>query len=205
MSHSNSVVDERKLNVLDLFCGCGGMSKGLQDAGLNVVAGIDIWDKAVASYSVNLNHTSVCEDITNLAPAEFEELYLTENPTIDIIVGGPPCQGFSIAGKRDIKDPRNSLFMEYVKYLEHFRPKAFMMENVMGILSMKNKDGVKVITIILGMLEMNYVCTICKLYASEFRSPPKSATSGDYWSSQRLEQNTYRTEPSVNERKKSSG
>jgi DNA (cytosine-5)-methyltransferase 1 len=160
-----------KLNVLDLFCGCGGMSKGLQDSGLNVIAGIDIWDKAINSYKKNLNHISICEDISKFPPEIFKEKYMKKNDIIDVLVGGPPCQGFSIAGKRDIKDPRNSLFMEYVKYLNYFKPKAFIMENVIGILSMKNSKNEKVIDIIMSMLEENYNCIINKLYASDFEVP----------------------------------
>ena len=160
-----------KLNVLDLFCGCGGMSKGLQDSGLNVIAGIDIWDKAINSYKENLNHISICEDISKFPPENFKEKYMKKNDIIDVLVGGPPCQGFSIAGKRDIKDPRNSLFMEYVKYLNYFKPKAFIMENVIGILSMKNSKNEKVIDIIMSMLEENYNCIINKLYASDFEVP----------------------------------
>ena len=171
-------VDEEKsnnityhLNVLDLFCGCGGMSKGLEEAGLNIVAGIDIWDKAIDSYKQNFNHLSVCNDISKLSPSSFCEKYNIDNQDIDVIVGGPPCQGFSIAGKRDVKDPRNSLFMEYVKYLNYFRPKAFIMENVIGILSMKNASNIKVIDIIMEELNNNYNCIICKLYASDFEVP----------------------------------
>jgi DNA (cytosine-5)-methyltransferase 1 len=167
----NKKTTNNKLNVLDLFCGCGGMSKGLQDSGLNVFAGIDIWDKAINSYKENLKHLGICEDIRKLPPNEFKKKFMAKNQLVDIIVGGPPCQGFSIAGKRDIKDPRNSLFMEYVKYLNYFNPKIFVMENVMGILSMKNKDNIKVIDIIMGMLEVNYNCIICKLYASDFEVP----------------------------------
>jgi DNA-cytosine methyltransferase len=79
------------LNVIDLFCGCGGMSKGLTDAGLNIIAGIDIWDKAVASYNKNFEHNAYCEDLTKLPPEKFNELYNKENKNIDILVGGPPC------------------------------------------------------------------------------------------------------------------
>ena len=169
--NNKNVENMNKLNVLDLFCGCGGMSKGLQDSGLNVIAGIDIWDKAINSYKKNLNHISICEDISKLPPENFKESYMKKNDIIDILVGGPPCQGFSIAGKRDIKDPRNSLFMEYVKYLNYFKPKAFIMENVIGILSMKNSKNEKVIDIIMSMLEENYNCIINKLYASDFEVP----------------------------------
>jgi len=125
-----------KLNVLDLFCGCGGMSKGLNDAGFNIVAGIDIWDVAIKSYQKNFNHLAICSDLKDLSPELFNEKYNQQKLKIDLIVGGPPCQGMSIAGKRDINDPRNTLFMEYVKYLDYFKPKAFIMENVIGLLSM---------------------------------------------------------------------
>jgi DNA (cytosine-5)-methyltransferase 1 len=159
------------LNVLDLFCGCGGMSKGLTDAGLNVIAGIDIWDKAIESYNKNYEHKAYCEDLTKLPPEKFQELYNKENKSIDILVGGPPCQSFSIAGKRDKNDPRNALFMEYVKYLDYFQPKAFIMENVIGMLSKKTATGEKVIDIIMENLNKNYNCIINKLYASDFEVP----------------------------------
>lgn len=160
----------RALTVLDLFCGCGGMSKGLQDAGLNVLFGIDVWDKAINSYEQNFTHPAICADLTKLSPARFDLEY-NKNRPIDVLVGGPPCQGFSMAGKRDAADPRNSLFMEYVKYLEYFAPKAFIMENVMGILSAKNSENKKVIEIILEELTQNYNCVVCKLYASDFEVP----------------------------------
>lgn len=164
-------VDAKTLNVIDLFCGCGGMSKGLTDAGLNVIAGIDIWDKAVESYNKNNHHNAYCADLTQLSPETFNELYNKENKIVDILVGGPPCQSFSIAGKRDINDPRNALFMEYVKYLDYFKPKAFIMENVIGMLSKKTENGEKVIDIIMEQLNKNYNCIINKLYASDFGVP----------------------------------
>ena len=98
----------KELKVLDLFCGCGGMSKGLTDAGLNIIAGVDIWDKAINSYEKNFHHQAICEDLTKLPPEKFNTLYNNANLPIDLIVGGPPCQGFSIAGKRDTKDPKNN-------------------------------------------------------------------------------------------------
>lgn len=159
------------LNVLDLFCGCGGMSKGLSDAGFNIIAGIDIWDKAIESYKNNFDHQAICADLTKLSPNDFNQTFNKNKESIDIIVGGPPCQGFSIAGKRDTKDPRNSLFMEFVKYLDYFQPKAFIMENVIGILSMKTASNEKVIDIILSQLNKNFNCIILKLYASDFEVP----------------------------------
>jgi len=164
-------VETKTLNVIDLFCGCGGMSKGLTDAGLNVIAGIDIWDKAVESYNKNYHHKAYCADLTQLPPEKFNELYNKENKNVDILVGGPPCQSFSIAGKRDKNDPRNALFMEYVKYLDYFKPKAFIMENVIGMLSKKTANGENVIDIIMEQLNRNYNCIINKLYASDFKVP----------------------------------
>ena len=162
--------DNIKYNVLDLFCGCGGMSYGLKAAGLNIVRGIDIWDIAINSYNKNnidnnLNHHGICANLVNIDPST-----LNIN-NIDIIVGGPPCQGFSISGKRDSKDPRNSLFMEYVRFLNYFNPKAFIMENVIGILSAKTINNEKVIDIIMSNLNINYNTIICKLYASDFNVP----------------------------------
>ena len=167
-----NIHNEKTLTALDLFCGCGGMSQGLMDAKINVLGAIDIWDKAVNNYNKNFDghHQALCGDMTKVSPEEFREK-LNIKDEIDLITGGPPCQGFSIAGKRDEQDPRNSLFMEYVKYLEYFNPKSFIMENVIGILSMKTKAGDKVIDVILSILEKNYNCIICKLYASDFEVP----------------------------------
>lgn len=156
------------MKVLDLFCGCGGMTKGLEDSGLDVVAGIDIWDKAIENYNRNYKHDGICADLTKLSPEDYSSVYGGE---IDIIVGGPPCQSFSIAGRRDKDDPRNSLFIEYVKYLDYFKPKAFIMENVIGILSKKTKTDEKVIDIIMAELSRNYECIVSKLYASDFEVP----------------------------------
>ena len=77
-----------------------------------------------------------------------EKEALTDITFPNIIIGGPPCQGFSMAGKRDKKDPRNSLFMEYIRFVKYIKPDAFVMENVPGILTMKTNDGELVVNII---------------------------------------------------------
>jgi DNA-cytosine methyltransferase len=163
------VLKKEEISVLDLFCGCGGMSKGLHDAGLNIIAGIDIWDVAINSYKQNFNHLSLCKDLTTFSPENLNN-ELGKNINIDVIVGGPPCQAYSIAGKRDLLDPRSLLFIEYIKYVNYFNPKLILMENVIGILSIKTKDGNLLINTILGDLH-NYNCIICKLYASDFEVP----------------------------------
>lgn len=172
----NNLMDDKqdekneKLTVLDLFCGCGGMSKGMTDAGLDILLGIDIWDKAIESYNKNMLHEGVCADLTKLSPTECDEKYI-KGRRVDIIIGGPPCQSFSIAGKRDKSDPRNTLFMEYVRYLDYYKPKAFLMENVIGMLSKRTESNDNVIDLIMRELNHEYNCFINKLTASDFEVP----------------------------------
>ena len=157
------------LTVVDLFCGCGGLTTGLTQAGIDVLAGIDIWDKAIDTYISNHEHHGLCKNLVNYKPVDF--IKDTNIIDFDVLVGGPPCQGFSMAGKRDNKDPRNSLFMEYIKYLNYFKPKAFIMENVVGILSMKTQTGELVKDIILEELSVNYECSYYKLSSADFEVP----------------------------------
>lgn len=160
--------DMKKLRVLDLFCGCGGLSFGLTEAGLDVMLGVDVWDKAIESYIHNMTHLGLCKDLTTFTPQECATFL--KHP-VDVIVGGPPCQAFSMAGRRDKNDPRGSLFMEYVKYMDYFRPKAFVFENVVGILSMKTNSGENVIDIIMDLLGKNYDCVKSAMYASDYEVP----------------------------------
>jgi DNA (cytosine-5)-methyltransferase 1 len=163
-----------KITAIDLFCGRGGMSKGLEMSGIDVILGIDIWDKAIESYNKNFKHKAYQHDLTQFPPEKCKELYLKKHKNIDVIVACPPCQSYSIAGRRLENDPRNTLFMEFIKYLDYFKPKMFLMENVIGILSKKfNDNGVNklVIDVIMGFLNQNYNCIISKLYASDFEVP----------------------------------
>jgi len=158
------------INAIDLFCGCGGMTTGLVKSGINVIAGIDIWPTAIESYKNNHEHLAICDDLAILTPDKFKMKYNIQ-VNIDLLVGSPPCQAFSIAGKRKKDDVRNLLYIEYCKYLDYFTPKVFLMENVIGMLSMKNENGEKMIDIIMDQLGKNYNCIINKLYASDFEVP----------------------------------
>ncbi len=123
------------LTVLDLFCGCGGLSLGFQQAGFNVKLGIDAWEDAIKTF--NFTHKSakgIVADLFSISPQEISKT--TGLDTVDIIIGGPPCQGFSIAGKRMIDDARNQLYKSFVEFVSFYRPKAFLMENVPNIMSM---------------------------------------------------------------------
>ncbi|MFN7806514.1 MAG: DNA cytosine methyltransferase [Planctomycetaceae bacterium] len=134
---------DQELTCLDLFAGCGGFSLGLHRAGWQVKASIDFDPKAVEVYRANFPDTEniLCRDLTKFSPAELQKLTgLTE---VDMIVGGPPCQGFSQVRQRDganhggrlIEDPRRRLYEQYFQYVDKFRPKLFVMENVLGIRS----------------------------------------------------------------------
>lgn len=95
-----------KIKTIDLFCGCGGMSYGLETTGINIVASVDIWDKAVNSYNSNYDYKAVCKDLTQYAPEQMANDFKIPRGSIDLIVGGAPCQGFSMAGRRNKNGPR---------------------------------------------------------------------------------------------------
>ena len=125
------------LNVIDLFCGCGGFSHGFISAGFNVALGIDIWEDAVVTYLHNHpNSKAITDDIANVTSTELLEKAGLSSDEVDVIIGGPPCQGFSISGKRLIEDPRNKLYKCFVEIVREIKPKIFVMENVPGLLSM---------------------------------------------------------------------
>lgn len=173
------------LKCLDLFCGAGGFSQGFSEAGIDVIAGIDHWDTAIETYQRNHKHLALCQDLSQFSPETFAST--SGISSVDLIIGGPPCQGFSIAGRRDATDPRNSLFMAFVDYLNFFRPKAFLMENVLGILSMKTASGEACVNIIMEQLTQHYKVIILKLNASDFQVPQKRRRVIFFWNTKRLE------------------
>lgn len=122
-----------KLNVLDLFCGCGGLSKGFEMAGYNVVLGVDFNKAALETYALNHKGSkTLMGDLS--APETFDIIEdLTEGKSIDVIIGGPPCQGFSLTGSRNFDDERNKLYLAMIETVRRFKPRAFMIENVPGM------------------------------------------------------------------------
>ena len=119
-------------NIVDLFCGCGGLSKGFEMAGFNVVAAIDMWEDAVNTYNKNSkDNVAQCEDIHDWDEKYLKEL--KEKNKIVGVIGGPPCQGYSTVGTRDVNDPRNHLYKEYCRVVETLDPDFFVIENVKGL------------------------------------------------------------------------
>jgi len=134
-----------KPKVLDLFCGAGGLSNGFEQAGFNVVAGVDCSERFLKTYERNHEGKAIQEDLSEITPAEFFEKHPVKKEEIDLIIGGPPCKGFSIAGKRDPDDERNNLVDRFIDFVEHVQPKMYLMENVTGIKTMKEGKVLKII------------------------------------------------------------
>ncbi|MHB8132508.1 MAG: DNA cytosine methyltransferase [Mobilitalea sp.] len=120
----------KEKNVIDLFCGCGGLSYGFKMAGFNVLLGIDNWEDALITYQNNLESKVLRSDVSEIGGEEISSQLSGE---IDVIIGGPPCQGYSLSGFRNYNDPRNILYKSFVKIVDYFKPKAFLMENVPGL------------------------------------------------------------------------
>ncbi len=132
------------MNTIDLFSGCGGISLGFKWAGFKALLASDIDENCEKTFTHNFpNVPFICEDLSNVEKEQFDKHVKEE---VDVIIGGPPCQGFSLANKRRNKvadDPRNRLFYEFVKVINWYNPKSFVMENVKGLLSMKSGEVIK--------------------------------------------------------------
>ena len=128
--------------VLDLFCGAGGLSLGFEMAGFEILAGIDIEKSFLRSYDLSHpNSVAIREDLSEKKIADVLNANGVDPQEIEMVIGGPPCQGFSTAGNRMVDDPRNKLVRIYAKAVEDLNPDIFLMENVSGLASMKNGIG----------------------------------------------------------------
>src|SRR5438477_9465368 len=124
----------RKPVVIDLFCGAGGLSEGLSQAGFDPRVAIDFDANALKTYKANHPTTEIVhQDIATVTGAQLKRLAGTDD--VELIAGGPSCQGFSTHGKRIQDDPRNFLFKHFVRLVDEVRPKMFLMENVKGMLT----------------------------------------------------------------------
>jgi len=154
-----------KPKAIALFCGAGGLSLGFKRAGYAIVFATDIDRDALASYAAYFPNATVFEgDIRDLHPS------LLPND-VDILLGGPPCQGFSSAGQQFWDDPRNKLLSEYVRILNAVHPKWFLMENVEGLLTSWN--GQYLCECVKAMLSLGYNVALEKLYAHAYGIPQR--------------------------------
>lgn len=125
---------KKKYKVVDLFCGCGGMTLGMEKAGYNVIAGFDNWKPAIDVYKANFKHPVIQLDLSDVK-SSVEEI---SKFTPDIIVGGPPCQDFSTAGHQDESRGRAILSVCYSEIICSIKPQYFVMENVAAIHNTKS-------------------------------------------------------------------
>lgn len=126
--------------AIDLFAGAGGFSLGLASGGFDVIGAFDSWDVAVESYSANFNHPVVQSDLSKLTGQELLAKIGARTQSIDLLVGGPPCQGFSVQRIGSDQDTRNHLVLEFGRLVSELQPRLFFMENVPGLIGKRGKD-----------------------------------------------------------------
>lgn len=162
---------DHNMTVIDLFCGAGGLSEGFRQAGFHVLAGQDYDDQAGATFATT--HTEakfVGGPIQNVTPQQLLKAAGAKRGEIDVIVGGPPCQGYSVYNhQRGVDDPRAGLFREYLRIVKGIMPRWLVMENVTGITSIA--DGKVVREIYDSMASLGYRVEMKVLKAEEYGVP----------------------------------
>ncbi|HFE9907330.1 TPA: DNA cytosine methyltransferase [Acinetobacter baumannii] len=155
-------------NVVDLFCGCGGLSYGFEQEGFKTVLGVD-HDKA-AIETFKLNHPDAKTILGDIREISNEQILSTLNGiSVDVVIGGPPCQGLSLSGPRRLEDPRNQLYLSFIRIVSLLNPKYVLIENVPGMVSLfkgKIKDE-----IIQSLENLGYNVSFQILKASEYGVP----------------------------------
>ena len=126
------------MNAIDLFCGAGGLSKGFMDAGYDIIVGCDNDQDALNTFE--LNHKGAIALNADLSKQEtIDEIRkLAGDKHIDVVIAGPPCQGFSLTGPRHFDDPRNKLYLAVIALVKQYMPEGFIIENVPGMATMYN-------------------------------------------------------------------
>jgi DNA (cytosine-5)-methyltransferase 1 len=162
--------DVGRLNFIDLFAGAGGFSCGLEMAGHKCLLGVDNNKHAMETFKVNHPNSKVfCGDIRELKTKQLKAL--VGDTAIDLVVGGPPCQGFSTVGPGNPEDERNSLFLHFCRVVRTFKPKFVVMENVTGLLAKKNEKTLMAIYQVFW--KMGYQINVKVLSASQYKVPEK--------------------------------
>lgn len=148
-----------KPKCIDLFSGAGGFTLGFAMAGWNVVGYVEYWEPALKTYELNApnygfgNSELIGRDITKITDEQVLA-FKKKHGHIHMIIGGPPCQSFSLSGKRGIGDPRDNLFLHFVRFVNLIKPDLFLVENVPGMLSKKNEKGELMIDVIRQAFQM---------------------------------------------------
>lgn len=150
------------MNVIDLFCGAGGLSKGFLDAGYNIILGVDNDQDALNTFSKNHNGAiALNEDLSKQETFDKIKKIAGDN-SIDIIIAGPPCQGFSLTGPRNFDDKRNKLYLAVLEMVRQYNPKGFIIENVPGMATLYNGQIKDEILRRFDVMGYNVSCKILK-------------------------------------------
>lgn len=170
--NKNTTLLKKTHTVVDLFSGAGGLSRGFMDAGFNVILGVDFDDAALKTFKENHGDAETMKlDLFNHDNINVISEYLIQrNINLDVLVGGPPCQGFSLAGKREEFDQRNVLYSAMVKVAEKLKPRVVVLENVPGMLTLYNGAGAKRVREDFESIGYN-ICEPKVLYAPEYGVP----------------------------------
>lgn len=161
-----------KPTAISLFCGAGGCSLGFKQAGYSILYANDKDSAAVETYRQNFPDTiCVRNDIEHIDFKNVLHAIDLKVGELDILIGGPPCQGFSTAGNRFWDDPRNHLLKSYIKALETIKPKWFIMENVEGLLT--SNKGIYVYEAAKAFIDLGYFIRIEKVYSQEYGIPQR--------------------------------
>lgn len=161
----------RKFTVLDLFSGAGGLSRGFMDAGYEILCGVDFDDAALKTFKHNHNNAEAIKlDLFNLDNIQVLEDFISkQNVKLDVLVGGPPCQGFSLAGPRDENDERNKLYLAMVETAKRLKPKVVVLENVPGLVQLQ--EGKAAERIVEDLENIGYTVSYKILYAPDYGVP----------------------------------
>ncbi|RPJ74215.1 MAG: DNA (cytosine-5-)-methyltransferase, partial [Alphaproteobacteria bacterium] len=158
------------LNFIDIFSGAGGLSCGLELAGMRCLLGIDMDKNAIETFKANHHFANThCGPVSELTEKKLKELI--NNETVHAVVGGPPCQGFSTVGIGDPNDHRNSLFKEFIRLVKITKPYYIIIENVTGLIAKKNEKTLKDIFKLFA--KMGYTLDVQVMSAENYGVPER--------------------------------
>ena len=159
----------RVLTAIDLFSGCGGFSYGFQQAGFHILLGVDNSEIALKTFAKNHNNSKTLNLDLHQDESIEKIVESIKEKEIDVIIGGPPCQGFSLTGTRNKNDERNTLFNSIFRLSQRVKPKAIIIENVPGLLTLYNGEAKK--DIMLLCKQYGYKCNPKILFAPDYGVP----------------------------------
>jgi DNA (cytosine-5)-methyltransferase 1 len=158
-----------KLTAIDLFSGCGGFSFGFQQAGFHVMLGVDNTEVALKTFKYNHKNSNTLLLDLHLDNSIDAIVNDVNNRSVDVIIAGPPCQGFSLTGTRNEDDERNTLFNAVFRLAKRIKPRALIIENVSGLMNLYGGKAKKQIEAECGKL--GYTCNTKLLYAPDYGVP----------------------------------